>query len=32
MVTAALAFDDRKAAYEYVTALGADRQVRIAAV
>jgi len=31
-VTAALAFDDRKAAYEYVTALGADPQVRIAAV
>jgi signal transduction histidine kinase len=31
-VTAALAFDDRKAAYEYVIALGADPQVRIAAV
>jgi signal transduction histidine kinase len=31
-VTAALAFDDRKAAHEYVTALGADPQIQIAAV
>src|SRR4029079_5865222 len=31
-VTAALAFDDRKAAHEYVKALGVDPQIQVAAV
>ena len=31
-VTAALAFDDRKAAHEYVNALAVDPQIRVAAV
>ncbi|HEY3564741.1 MAG TPA: CHASE sensor domain-containing protein, partial [Casimicrobiaceae bacterium] len=31
-VTAALAFDDRKAAHEYVNALAVDPQIQVAAV